>query len=304
VRSPRFVLIISAAAAVFLNTAGCQKRATDAASQASQAASPAPETASATVTPTPVVYTPPYPAQKRGGEAFKPVIRMSDNFKFETHSLARRKETSNSIFTSTVEYPRLVGGKSRAIERFNKKAHALAVEEVDAVDVQSDPDVEEMRKTTRGVTKDIDEFHDLSYTVVFATDDLISVLFYVVGYNWPAAHSYHYPLTINFDMKRGRELTLAELFNPGSNYLQRIAQVCDEDLKRQFDNKIIFAEGTKPTQKNYKAWAITPDGIVVIFEEYQLVAYAQGEPKVLIPFESLRDIIRPRGPLASLAASE
>jgi hypothetical protein len=44
--------------------------------------------------------------------------------------------------------------------------------------------------------------------------------------------------------------------------------------------------------------------VVLIFEEYQVVSYADGEPKVLIPFERLREIIDPRGPLARLAAHE
>lgn len=39
-------------------------------------------------------------------------------------------------------------------------------------------------------------------------------------------------------------------------------------------------------------------------EECHAVSYADGEPKVLIPFDRLKDIIDPRGPLAVLAGGE
>lgn len=44
--------------------------------------------------------------------------------------------------------------------------------------------------------------------------------------------------------------------------------------------------------------------LVFIFEEYQVMSYADGEPKVLIPFASLREITDPRGVPARLAAHE
>jgi hypothetical protein len=110
-------------------------------------------------------------------------------------------------------------------------------------------------------------------------------------------------------------MRLAQLFRPGSNYLRRLAEVCDEDLRRQFpygrypggysiSSNGGFSDGVGPKSGNYKSWVFTPDGLVLIFEEYQVVSYADGEPKVLIPFERQREIIDPRGPLARLAAHE
>lgn len=52
------------------------------------------------------------------------------------------------------------------------------------------------------------------------------------------------------------------------------------------------------------AWVVTRDGLVFIFHEYQVASYADGEPKVLIPFASLRDVLDPRGALARLATNE
>lgn len=53
---------------------------------------------------------------------------------------------------------------------------------------------------------------------------------------------------------------------------------------------------------NFVRRVVTPVGLVFIFEEYELVAYAEGEPKVLMPFERLKEMMRPEGALAALAA--
>ena len=146
--------------------------------------------------------------------------------------------------------------------------------------------------------------HHVSHTIVYASDDLVSVLFYVTGYGTPAAHGYHYPVTINFDMKAARALELKDLFKPGSRHLERISRLCVEELDRQFPPGYATRGGVRPEAKadSFRSWVVTPRGLVLIFEEYQLVAYAEGEPKVLIPFDRLRDITRPGGALAAPAA--
>ncbi|HEX8291937.1 MAG TPA: RsiV family protein, partial [Pyrinomonadaceae bacterium] len=151
--------------------------------------------------------------------------------------------------------------------------------------------------------------HHVTHKVVYASDDVVSVLFYVTGYSAPAAHGYHFPVTLNFDLSAGREIELSRVFRPGSGYLSRITKLCDEDLRRQFGGHLHgqmtgLEGGLKPRAKNFRSWVVTPGGLVFIFGEYEVASYADGEPKVLIPFDSLREIIDPRGALARLAAHQ
>lgn len=52
-----------------------------------------------------------------------------------------------------------------------------------------------------------------------------------------------------------------------------------------------------PTADNYAVWNITPDGLLITFNEVQVAAYAAGAQSVLVPFEVVHDLAAPNGPL-------
>ncbi|HEX8338406.1 MAG TPA: RsiV family protein [Pyrinomonadaceae bacterium] len=285
---------VTLAALALLCAQGCVGRA-DVPRAAASTPEPPPPSAAPAQTPAP----PPYPAQKRGDEAFEPFISLGGGRRFESREVERKPARKD--LKVGADYPVLVGDRSAAAREFNRRARSFVLGEVTPY-LEPGRDLE---KEKDPFWKDVEEFYNVRHRVVFAAGDVVSVLFYLEGYNWGAGHSYHQPVTFNFDLKSGREIKLAHLFNPRSDYLRRIAGLCGEDLRRQFGTNFpFFTDGLKPTAKNFKSWVITPGGLVFIFEEYQLVAYAQGEPKVLIPFDSLKEIIEPRGALARLAAHE
>jgi hypothetical protein len=111
-----------------------------------------------------------------------------------------------------------------------------------------------------------------------------------------------------FDTTTGTELTLASVFKPGSNYLERFAaqapdllltQVQDQGVSQ--DDVAQWAQGYSPTAENYATWEPTADGIKITFAQYQLGAYALGMPQIVIPWTTLRDIVAPDSPVGSLA---
>ena len=63
----------------------------------------------------------------------------------------------------------------------------------------------------------------IGYTVALASDDLISIDFGIGGYYQGAAHPNSYSRVINFDLKNGKPLRLADLFKPEVRYLQVIS---------------------------------------------------------------------------------
>jgi hypothetical protein len=302
--------LVVIAAALCLCAQGCGSRA--GAPQFAQAMSePARPSATASAlsaaTP-PAPYEPPYPAHERGAKAFEPSVSLSGGRRFESREVGQKPARKD--LKVVADYPVLLGDDRPAAREFNRRARALVMGEVTSY-LQDEPDPEKEKSPH---WKDVEESHRVSHEIIFASDEVVSVLFYVTGYSWGAAHGYHYPLTLNFDLKAGRELELTQLFKPRSGYLRIIARLCAEDLNRQFEHQFgqkhhfgegsTWAEGLKPKRDNYKSWVITRDGPVFIFEEYQVVAYADGEPKVLIPFDSLKEIINPRGALAGLHARE
>jgi len=130
---------------------------------------------------------------------------------------------------------------------------------------------------------------------------LLAVMFEVVGY-FGGAHpgSRHVPL--NFDLAEGRPLALAELFRPEADYLQAIADYSIQELLK--DPEILFTDfeqAASPSPENYQVWAITPQGILIIFEEYQVAPYAAGPQFVVVPYSALETLLDPAGPLGDRA---
>ena len=93
-------------------------------------------------------------------------------------------------------------------------------------------------------------------------------------------------------------LRLGQLFLPGSNYLESIANYCIGQLSSRNIGFDSFSTGAQPLQENYGNWNITADGLLITFDEYQVAAYAAGPQEVNVPYAEVQSIIDPHGPLA------
>jgi uncharacterized protein YecT (DUF1311 family) len=51
---------------------------------------------------------------------------------------------------------------------------------------------------------------------------------------------------------------------------------------------LINSVATDPTR-----WRLTPDGLTVFFQEYELAGYAFGQPEVTVPWTDIRDLLQP-----------
>jgi hypothetical protein len=141
---------------------------------------------------------------------------------------------------------------------------------------------------------------DESYTSISKIGDLWSFKFDFKFYSDGAAHPGLYSITLNYDLGQGRELALGDLFLPNSAYLEAIANYCVTELSKQpgFDEP--WSDGAKPTPENYDNWNITPDGLLITFDMYQVAPGASGPIQVLVPYDQLQAVIDPQGPLAGI----
>ena len=138
---------------------------------------------------------------------------------------------------------------------------------------------------------------DVTYTLVSQIGDLWNFKFDFSFYSDGAAHPGLNSITLNYDLGQGKELALADLFLPKSNYLELISTYCIAELSKQpfFDSS--FSTGAQPTPENYRNWNITPDGLMITFDEYQVAPYAAGPQTVVVPYRELQALINPQGPL-------
>jgi len=213
------------------------------------------------------------------------------------------KESNKKLkYDIDVEYPQLTGMLTPPFEKFNSEANKLTMREVN-----------EFKKNiaeNKG-PEDTDlpnNYLDTGYTIALANDDVISIQFDVGTYYRGAAHPNSNSEVLNFDVKNGRVLKLADLFKPGSNYVQRLSTFSIKDLKRQskakgedsgLDDQTIES-GAGPDAKNFRSWTVSKKGLAITFDAYQVGPYVAGPQSVLVPFSILKDVIEPNGVLGSL----
>jgi hypothetical protein len=212
------------------------------------------------------------------------------------------KETNKKLnYTIDIEYPQITGASDTRFEKFNQESKNLVNKKIAefkkdmAERVAEDPTL-----TTDSTGSDL----GIGYTVAFANDNLVSVEYDIGGYYQGAAHPNSYTTVINFDAKNGKILRLADLFKPGAKYVQAISAYSIKDLKAQSkanDGSLpdeTIATGAGPNEKNFGSWTITKKGLNLTFDAYQVGPYVSGPQTVVVPYSTLKDLIKPDGPLA------
>lgn len=211
-----------------------------------------------------------------------------------------KEEKKRPRYTIGAEYPQIEGAAGGRFDGFNRAVAAVAAGE--ANDFRKG-----MAEWEDTPGSEIGSYIEAGYSFGVATDDLVSVLFDIGDYYSGAAHPNHHTRAVNYDVRRGRVLDLAELFKPSALYLKTISDYCVKDLKRQFREggwsepeqmDAGIEEGAAPNAENYQSWLVTRRGLAITFDPYRVAPYAAGPQSVFIPYSALREIIDPDGPLA------
>jgi hypothetical protein len=140
---------------------------------------------------------------------------------------------------------------------------------------------------------------DLRYNLLSPPGNILSLKFDMEVYVTGAAHPYHVSQTANYDLERGLDLTLGDLFMPDADYLTALSRYCIAQLSTRDIGFEGFELGATATLQNYRSWSITSDGLMITFDEYQVAPYAAGPQIVVIPYKQLGQLIQPGGPLAA-----
>lgn len=141
-------------------------------------------------------------------------------------------------------------------------------------------------------------FYDQQYKVLSPPGNLLSLKFQIMIYIQGAAHPGTHMRTITYDLEAGTDVRLPQLFLPGSDYLEKIANYCIAQLSTRDIGFEASSSGAQPLPENYGNWNITPDGLLITFDEYQVAAYAAGPQEVIVPYPELQSVIDSQGPLA------
>jgi hypothetical protein len=217
------------------------------------------------------------------------------------------KESNKKLkYEIAATYPQLTGSTDPNFEKFNQTVRGLVNRNVGSFKKDVAPENEPTPDPSlTSQSEEIGSDIQIAYTIALAKDDLISVEFSISSYYAGAAHPNSASQTLNFDLRNGKQLKLADLFQPGSKYLQTISAYCVKELTAQaqkqgadgmLDEEWIH-RGAGAEADNYQNWTVTKKGLAITFDPYQVAPYAAGPQYVTVPYSSLKDIIKPDGPI-------
>ena len=112
------------------------------------------------------------------------------------------------------------------------------------------------------------------------------------------AHPNGYYRTFTFDTQTGAELPLSQLFQPSSQYLERLSARTRADVPAIIQAKAgspgdtdFIQDGTKPDEISFQNFYIDGKDLVIIFPPYQVGPYALGTIEDPIPLGQLSDML-------------
>jgi Protein of unknown function (DUF3298) len=211
--------------------------------------------------------------------------------KVSLSSIRSEQNSQSPVYKITIQTLGLMGSDDPRVKDFNDKMAAIVAEAIAGFKT----DLAQMQNLSASPGSSF----DIQSKLISPIGNIFSIKFVMEGYVAGAAHPYQVSRTENYDLEAGKELALGDLFLPSTQYLEIISKYCAAQLaQRNIGFTDTFTQGADPTADNYRNWNITTDGLMITFDEYQVAAYAAGPQIVTIPYNQLKSIIDPKGPLA------
>ncbi len=213
-------------------------------------------------------------------------------------TLSESGTISGQNYTVTAYYPVLSNAQNAS--SFNAYVSALVQSQVaDFKTAVSQNDISNLPPEIKGLANTF----NMRYSVDGDSADHVSVIFGSETYLIGMAHPAHLLTALNVDLRNGAVISLANLFAPGTNYLQRLSDITTADIldqiqKGEYVSSPDFVSqtgGTAPNADNFQVFGLSPAGLVIHFQDYQVGPGASGETQVVIPYSALKDIAAPGG---------
>lgn len=194
------------------------------------------------------------------------------------------KSTSNTMrITLDVSYPTMTLRDRADIEtQANKTVKAF----VDGI-------VEEFKNSENGmdmngIAENLESTFAMTWEPMIVTPEFISLRFDYSAYSDGAAHPNNMSRVLNYDLANGRILETRDLFTAPDEALSFLSVASRKVLKKEmsdiseeeWNTQVVL--GTEPTRENFREVALTKEGLVVIFNPYQVAPYARGTQDILI----------------------
>lgn len=127
---------------------------------------------------------------------------------------------------------------------------------------------------------------EMDYSVKLVNSKTVSVL--VNGYSYAGgAHGSPYKVPLNYDLKTGSPLQLADLFE-GEGYLGEVSGLVAKSIENDEIVEMFFEPFTE-IKENPKFY-LTPENLVIVFDQYEYTAGAVGVPEIVLAKSELKSL--------------
>ncbi len=127
----------------------------------------------------------------------------------------------------------------------------------------------------------------ITFDVKYSKTPFISVVLYIYRFEG-GAHGITNVISLNFDTTSGKLLRLKDIFEAGFDYesviKSEILSKIEETPENFFEEAVGCVKNDKLDDRNF---ALTEDGLIIIFEEYELAPRYFGILEFKIPLEKL-----------------
>ncbi len=108
------------------------------------------------------------------------------------------------------------------------------------------------------------------------------------------AHGLASTKTFSFS-STGQLVSLSSLFTNGLNGLKTVAPYVKSQLASTLPagDQSFIDSGTEATQDNYQSFVVSDDGVLFMFDPYQVAPYSDGQQSVKVPLTVFRSIASP-----------
>jgi uncharacterized protein len=207
-------------------------------------------------------------------------------------TLAKQGKLGKITWSYDITYPRFEGANvdfTAANARFADAAKKLTDEWVPKAD--DGPDREQQW------------FYEQSFTVDRPPGGHAASLAVSFDSYRGGAHGYGATRCTLVDLRTGKVVGPPGVFTAGEQWLRVMTQLVGADLKKQFVDRPGFDDALEPaklakmlSEANRYCW--TDKHLEITFNAYDVGPYAAGPYQVEIPYDRLKPILRPDGPIA------
>lgn len=211
---------------------------------------------------------------------------MESWFSVRTKSLSRHMESEGvTVLTYTIDYPQfaslLYPESARKLNAYYRnQAHHLARTLANELYPQAAADRRDREK--EGFPFNAYEVLH-TFTLTYAGDCIASL--YADTYQFTGgAHGNTVRTSDTWDVARARRITLGEIFPDNPDYRRDLIDAIGRDIAQ--DSESYFEDAAALAEQSFdeNSFYLTPDALVIYYQQYDIAPYSTGIPEFRIPY--------------------